>query len=901
MKNLFLVFVCLEFYSSIFGQKPSIDSTALRNWPTIRSGYAAITNDGNYAMFTAKSSFAESNTLVIQSTRLAWKKEFPGVVQGVFSPDSKTAIFLTTAHRLSIFALGELISTDLDHVSSYRLLENGSDEYLLYELETSPQKLILRNLSTSEEVNFEGVVNFVIDEKQTVLLYQTKEQNKDGGESYSLHWMNLQDKIEKIIWQADCESSNHTFDAKGNQLVFIGKEKVEGREVNQLVYYNTAMTTAVPRVGRNITGVDSNLEVKKGELLFSKDCTRVFFNLIGKMKAEANGNFAKVDVWSYKDTELQSEQLQQDKDTSMVAIINLNENCVVPLLREKEKVFYDNDHLYNNAGDYILVLDNKGVGLDFWWDKNYLPSLSLVSTKDGSRRILKDSMDIFQGRYYKIPGSPNGRWIIYFDGQSKAFFSCQIPEGVTRNITRTIRSSLINENGMIGFAGWLQSGMALIYDEYDIWEVDPAGIKDAVNITQGYGRKHRIKFRMMTSNGIADSALGIHDDIFLAAFNTINKYNGVYKILLGRKADPQQLTMGPYRQYCVGSQVQRFTNNSAFVPIKARDAHIWIVRRESNSVAPNYYTTEDFIVYKPLSQIKPERNYTWLTAELIHWKMPTGTYSTGILYKPENFDKSKTYPIIFNYYEQKSDQLFEYLDPGFTTSDINIPYFVSKGYLVFTPDITYKTAEIGESVKNVVVSAAAYLSKMPWINSKKMGINGHSFGGYETNYLVTHTHMFAAAVEGSGVTDIISAYATLWNGDRSMQGYFEIGQGRMGKDLWKGQEFYLKNSPILSANRATTPLLMMHNKGDIGVRWLQGVEFITAFRRLGKRAWMLQYDEGAHGVNGKDAEDFTIRVTQFFDHYLKGYPPPKWMTVGIPARLKGIDMGYELDMSGQKP
>jgi hypothetical protein len=94
---------------------------------------------------------------------------------------------------------------------------------------------------------------------------------------------------------------------------------------------------------------------------------------------------------------------------------------------------------------------------------------------------------------------------------------------------------------------------------------------------------------------------------------------------------------------------------------------------------------------------------------------------------------------------------------------------------------------------------------------------------------------------------------------------------------------------------------MMSNKADGDVPFPQGVEMFTALRRLGKKAWMLQYDGEDHMVFDAAAADLTVRMKQFFDHYLKGAPPPKWMTEGVPARLKGIDSGLELDTSGKQP
>ncbi len=274
-------------------------------------------------------------------------------------------------------------------------------------------------------------------------------------------------------------------------------------------------------------------------------------------------------------------------------------------------------------------------------------------------------------------------------------------------------------------------------------------------------------------------------------------------------------------------------------------------------------------------------------SELVTWKKQDGTAAQGILYKPENFDDRKKYPIIFNYYEDQAERVHNY--PGvtfFNTPSIDCPtWFVSRGYLVFVPDISYKIGRTGESVLNSVIPAAEYLSTFSWVDSLKMAVCGSSFGGYETNYIITHTNKFAAAASGAGISNFISHYNGLQpiqHRELSGQGMYEGSQMRMGKTLWQIPQLYIENSPIFYINKVTTPILIMGNKGDWVVPWMQSVELFTGLRRLQKKAWMLQYDNGGHGVwNGpkeKDGKDLTMRLTQFFDHYLKGTPPPAWMT-----------------------
>jgi dipeptidyl aminopeptidase/acylaminoacyl peptidase len=303
--------------------------------------------------------------------------------------------------------------------------------------------------------------------------------------------------------------------------------------------------------------------------------------------------------------------------------------------------------------------------------------------------------------------------------------------------------------------------------------------------------------------------------------------------------------------------------------------------------------------------VQPHKVYNWYTAELINFKKSDSSIEQGVFYKPENFDLNKKYPVIIHYYERMSPTVYNYIYPSFSNGSIDIPYFVSNGYLVFSADITYAAGRPGSSAYTSIIGAAAYLSRLKYVDSTRLAISGASFGGFETNYIITHSNIFAAAAEGCGVSNLVSFYGLLGgrpgSEHESNQKKVEWGQYRMGGTIWEKPEAYIDNSPIFNLHRVTTPLLMMHNRSDDQVPWYQAIELFTGLRRLHKKVWMLEYDKGTHGVRGKDAIDYTIRLKQFMDYYLKNAPPPKWMTQGIPASKKGIFNGFEFDSPDSIP
>jgi dipeptidyl aminopeptidase/acylaminoacyl peptidase len=295
-----------------------------------------------------------------------------------------------------------------------------------------------------------------------------------------------------------------------------------------------------------------------------------------------------------------------------------------------------------------------------------------------------------------------------------------------------------------------------------------------------------------------------------------------------------------------------------------------------------------------LSAINPQqKDYNWYTAELRKWKMLDGRMSEGLLFKPENFDSTKKYPIIFYFYERDADTRYHYRAPAPSASTINIAYFTSNGYLVFDPNIYYKNGEPGQSAYNAVISAANYLKKNKWVDSTKMALQGQSWGGYQVAYLVTRTNMFAAAGAGAPVSNMTSAYGGIrWGAGISRQFQYEKSQTRIGYTPWQRLDLYIRNSPLFHADKVTTPLLITHNDADGSVPWYQGIEYFSALRRLGKKVWLLEYNGEDHNlVERRNRKDLSVRLGQFFGYYLKGEKPARWITDGVPATLKGIDWG----------
>jgi len=883
MKTYFLSMVFSVYNLTSLAQKPSVDSNTLKNWAYVSQ--AIISNNGNYAYYSIENQPVGGKTLVVLDTKNKWKLELPGCGSEFFSSDSKYLFFKKGRDSLGIIKTGHGIVKYIPFVQTYEASRDGNATWLTYQLDNSQNTLEVYNLKNGKEKTFNLVKEYLLSEDGNALLFLTEE--KKDTVFQTLHLLNLVSGEKKTIWQGT-EAGNFIFNKNNKQIAFT-VERPSGKQTEKTFwYYQTGMDKAIELAINWPVENDSTLQLQS-VVSFSADDSCLFVTV--KRKASSpKPSPSLVKVWGYSDLTLQSKQLNRNDYKTYQAVINLHDSHLVRLENENEML---SSPLFTESENYWrLIVKRPGEPEEEFWNVKASISVSLECIKDGRRKVIP-GLDNLSGNI-----SPNGKYVIYYDSTQGNYFSYETESGAARNLTKGIQSNWTGYtqdapnliHNIRGIAGWLKDGEGvLIYDHNDIWQIDMAGKKMPVNITGGYGKRHNIVFSM----GLVDyrgRVLSENERLILNAFNTENKDNGYFSKTLSKPGDPELLCMGPYL-YNIPDDPDIPSGAANYIPSKASQGEVYLVQRMRANEAPNIFSTRDFKTFTQLSDLHPEKNYNWLTSELVIWKALDGDSLQGILYKPENFDPQKKYPVIFNYYERKSDGLHAFLQPDISMTDINVPWYVSNGYLVFQPDIHYKIGETGNSVLNSLVSAAQYLSKLRYVDSKKMGLSGHSFGAYETNFLVAHTNLFAAACSASGVSDLVSDYGGLYGNGGSLQDIVEFRQFRIGAALWQRPDLYIKNSPVFAADKVTTPLLMMHTPQDGVCPFANAIEFFTALRRLGKKVWMLQY-EGNHWPQEETAQqDFSTRMQQFFDHYLKDAPAPNWMINVVPEKMKGIETG----------
>jgi len=872
----------------VAAQKPVIDSTVFGKWEKVQGG--ELSRDGKYAVCHVNFP-GKGDLTIVKATGGTWERPLWNIGQGVILRDSRSFVF-QRKDSLYLMHLGGSIVNYITSVTSFEVLQGAEREWLacFSAAEGGRTKLVLRPTGGGDEWKIDDVRSFQYNESANVLIIQ-KQDSGNINSSLVYEWLDLSNRKQRCFWTG-APILNMTFDRSDKQLAFIAEE--EGQQGHRLWYYRDDMVA--PKQLLVEGDIDTSLVVSEAMLRFNRGGDKLFFELKEKPFVRQPMLGVKVDVWSYRDEAIQEESLAKaGSQAAFKVCMDLRTGKTLQLEKEGVRLISELD----DVKEFVIL--QSGSRSDCWWRDTFIPTYYLMSLRDGQRILLKRKIPFGDRPVWvqKVTISPKERFVIYYDPIEGDFCSYEIGTGRTRDITKGMGVNWgrwdrgrtwgsIMSTTPDDIAAWTENDDAvLLYDKWDIWLVDPLGIAKAINLTDGYGRAHHLMYRLrMQFNGKEVEGLRGNEDLLLSAFDTANKYSGFYRLRLGQPGQPELLTMGPYQYQC---------------QMRAADASQYLLRRESAEEATNYYVSRDLKQFTPITRVAPQKRYNWLHSDLVTWPMPSGRQCQGMLFTPENFDSQQKYPLIVYYYEEESQNLYEYNEPGPTQGAINIPYFVSRGYVVFEPDMHPLEGATGKCALETVVSGVRFLSKEPWIDTTRIGIQGHSFGGYETNYIVTHTNLFAAAAEGAGVSDMIGDYSSLVADGKTNHYIFELGAYCTGASPWQRPEVYLEGSPILQADKVTTPILILHNKKDFAVPWSQGVEFFTALRRNDRKVWMLQYDEGDHVVYRKAALDFTIRIEQFFDHYLKGAPPPLWMTEGIPAKRKGIDDGLQLDRSGKQP
>ena len=889
-----LAILCL-CHSTLRAQKKILTDTSYMNWSWLHHDYH-LSNDGRYLSYDIHCRERSSYLGVLATTKGEEITRISNRSDARFSEDSRYLVAELFSDSVLVFDLAKRKLILATPGKTFQLQQTGKTNWLVYRRSDS---VIVRNLETGYNAIYPGVKECKPAFGGTALVMQKNSE---------LIWLDLARQESRTIFNGDI--IRLTISKDGKRIAFIHKEG------NDFLVYHFApsMTTAAIAARNTMEGMNPDHSINDGDLSFSPDGRSLYFELLKKSlpgTKDPDLLTNQVEVWHYRQLNLYGSQRWYNPDIRRFrAVINLS----TPNAR---MIQVENDSMAitgSPGNDYMIVKSNDLLRQDEeYFNEEQAPLYQLVSLKDGSRKTFRPR----SSRLWHASLSKGERFITWVNKDDQDLYCYEIATGITRNLSAGLDLKpdmiLINQGSPViklelNVDGWFGADeRLLIQDKYDCWLLDPLGKQAPVNITNGYGRRNRIMFQPALSDAAAAWPAG---DMILRARDERTGDNGFWQTKPGG-GDPVKKVMGAYKFSDPVKKIMgpyMFSWHKIDEPPrlrKAKNAAIYIVSRQSASESMNLFVSTDLRSFQQISTIHPEKEYNWMSSEMIRYRKNDGDTGLAYLYKPENFDPSKKYPVIFQYYQTRITEMHDYHRAGVEPNQIDIPWYVSNGYLVCIPDINhYKPGRIAETVINSVEGAARYLSRFAWVDSAKFGAQGHSFGGYETLLLIAHSRMFAAAQASAAVSDIVSAIGGTAFGEHELYTWYETGQANMGPGNlpWSNPQGYIESSPIFYADKITTPLLLMHGYEDENVKFGQDIEMFTALRRLRKPVWILAYKDGHviadHNELGKDA---ALRQRQFFEHYLKGKPAPVWMTKGVNPQDRNFKSGLQLDKSGAKP
>jgi dienelactone hydrolase len=496
--------------------------------------------------------------------------------------------------------------------------------------------------------------------------------------------------------------------------------------------------------------------------------------------------------------------------------------------------------------------------------------ISLVDLSTGERTKIQERLN---DDYY-LEASPSGRYLLYFHDDH--YWTVNTATHAVVNITKNVQTAFadhesdwtIKQKPAFGYAGWTKNDAAVIlYDKFDLWQVAPDGTK-AVRLTDGAADQIRHRYEKLDPE---EEWIDTEKPVYLSLFGIWSKKSGFARLKPGASG-----ALTEEHLVLADKSIDRLG--------KAKDSDVFAYSSQTFVDSPNAFVGgADLKDAKQVTKTNLfQSDYEWGRSELIEYKNSHGNRLQGALFYPAGYDSAKKYPMVVYMYEKLSDTLHRYSPPS-ERNYYDVSVMNSHGYFVLEPDITFKPRDPGVSVVDCVTTAAKRVIQMGVIDPKKIGIMGHSWGGFDTTYLATHTtNFFAAAVAGAPITDLISNYGNHhWSSGIAETDHIETGQQRMEVPLYEDLQAYIRNSAVFGVQGMTTPLLIEVGDSDGTVFFHQGVELYNIARRAKKDVVLIEYFGEDHGLRKKANQiDYQRRIFTWFDHYLKGETAAAWISKG---------------------
>lgn len=754
--------------------------------------------------------------------------------------------------------------------------------------DTDGKWLKLMNPITGQHKIFEGVKDYKFSKDGSYFAFMT--HCKHEKDSVYLHMVQLEDLSIKRMYAGIGEIEDLEFDIKDRYFTFLASEDTSEVKAYSMYYYKIGTDSSKMIVDSLHPNMPKNWNIDNGYgPRFTYNGKKIIFGISFFEDEEPEDTLlesekAEVDIWHYKDDRIQPRQLDQkmrDEVRTFMAMYDLLKGDFTVI---EDSSLFDVKLLDHGNSKFALGYDPlpyyKYRSYEFPWAADYY----LVNTETGKRSLIKDSVS------HNSSIDPTGKYFTYYNALDTNWYVINTQTKKESCLTCTVQedfASDVNGSPYMPYAegdeGWTKDGRFIVNARRDLWALDPSFERIPYCLTRNKGEEENIKFSW-THFELDSSYLQI-DESLIIGVNDSTKETSFYKIFNQDNFALEKLYSGDFKLNTLK---------------KVKDHSKYLFRTSTTHKYPDIEFTDDaFSTTTQVSDVNPQqKEYNWANVKQVYWKAYDGKQLRGLLFTPENLDTTKKYPMLVYFYERNTDMLHYYYSPKPTASIIYPTEYASSGYVVFIPDVEYEIGHPAKSAYNCIVSGSeAMAEQFPFIDTTKMGLQGQSWGGYQTAQLVTMTDKYAAAMAGAPVSNMFSAYGGIrWGSGLSRQFQYERTQSRIGATIWEKPELYMENSPIFHLPNVTTPLLIMHNDDDGAVPWYQGIEMYMGLRRLDKPVWMLNYNDDQHNLTKTpNKRDLSIRMKQFFDHFLKGEPMPEWLEKGVPAVKKQKEYGLEWD------
>ncbi|MEL7119767.1 MAG: prolyl oligopeptidase family serine peptidase, partial [Bacteroidota bacterium] len=906
-KQRLLVLTCLltlASYSTIFAQqKPTLTLDDYQEWQNL-SWSSWLSDDGSWAAYQVRL-VNEKDTLYINSVEGDQAYKFAYSRNPKFSPDGKWVAFAQgvspekaeqmkkkkqrVENKMVLLNLESGKEEMFESISQFGI-SNDSKHVVM---STYPPKgsklkgkdLIVHNLNTGMSRNIGNVSEWSINDKGNLLAYIIDAEKKRGNgvelfnlEKYQISFLASDTTtFKKLSWEDEqsaltfMQAFYDTAHTQANHRIFAYNKLEENMDVMVLdpsdrTDFPEAMRireTYTPRwsedLERIFIGIDDWEAVKKDEDK-KEEKKEGEGEKKKKPKAKKDEKVPDMEIWHWKDADIiprQRRTYNRDKNFTYLSVWNTKDNKFVRIEDDQKK----NASMVGD-GEMMVLLDQTPYDPQF---RLLHADVYLADAQTGDRKLAMKKFP--RNNFYG--SSPDGKYLLYFIDNN--WHTYDVANNKHINLTEDLDIPFWNTRydgpreilPPFGGGVWMKDDAeVLLYDEYDVWAFKPDG--------SGYrkltdGKKKEMVYRPQWVD-YEEPYMDPEEPMFFRVFGDKTKESGYVQV---------NSNFDVVDELVMDKRIRSI--------VKAKDADVYAYYMESYDDSPDVFvSTGKLGDAKQISNTNPQQeDYAWGKTELIEYKNADGKKLQGLLHYPANYEKGKKYPMITYIYERRTDSKNNYVAPT-NRRAYNFTHYIQNGYFVFQPDIVYKTNHPGESAVDCVVPAVEKAIKTGMIDKDKVGIMGHSWGGYQTAFLVTQTDIFSAAIAGAPLTNMISMYNSIyWNSGTPDQQIFETSQGRLREPYWNLMDEYIANSPIFQAQNIKTPMLMTFGDKDGAVDYHQGIEMYITMRRLSKPLIMLLYAGENHGLAKKENQiDYFTKVTEFFDHHLKGNTPKEWITEG---------------------